>query len=151
MLRTRFSDALKENLRAKKTREVATIRLILAALKDRDIAARGAGNDSGLSDDEILKMLNSMIKQRRESIELYEKGGRDTLAQQEKDEVEIILGFMPEQMSEDDIKSAVLAAIEESGASSVRDMGQVMGVLKGKFAGRMDFSQASSVVKQHLS
>ncbi len=151
MLRTRFSDALKENLRAKKTREVATIRLILAALKDRDIAARGAGNDAGLSDDEILKMLNSMIKQRRESIELYEKGGREALAQQEREEVDIILGFMPQQMGDDEIKDAVSAAVEATGASSVRDMGKVMGALKQKFAGRMDFSKASTIVKQHLS
>lgn len=151
MLRTRFSDALKESLRAKKAREVATIRLILAALKDRDIAARGGGNADGINDDEILQMLNSMVKQRRESIELYEKGGRDTLAQQEKEEIEIIQGFMPKQMDDAEVKEAVTAAIGESGAESIRDMGKVMGLLKGKFAGRMDFSKASGMVKQHLA
>jgi uncharacterized protein len=151
MLRTRFSEALKESLRAKRTRELGTIRLILATLKDRDIAARGGGNAEGISDDEILQMLNSMIKQRRESIELYEKGGRDALAQQEKEEIEIIQGFMPEQMDETEVKAAVESAIGEAGAASIKDMGKVMGLLKGKFAGRMDFSKASGIVKQRLS
>lgn len=151
MLRTRFSEALKDSLRAKRTRELGTIRLILAALKDRDIAARGGGNAEGISDDEILQMLNSMIKQRRESIELYEKGGRDALAQQEKEEIEIIQGFMPEQMDEAALKAAVESAIGEAEAASIKDMGKVMGLLKGKFAGRMDFSKASNIVKQRLS
>jgi len=151
MLRTRFSEALKENLRAKRSREVGTIRLVLAALKDRDIAVRGGGNTEGISDDEILQMLNSMVKQRRESIELYEKGGREALAQQEKEEIEIIQGFMPKQMDDAEVKEAVMAAIGESEAASIRDMGKVMGLLKGKFTGRMDFSKASSMVKQHLT
>ncbi len=150
MLRTRFSEALKESLRAKKQREVATVRLILAALKDRDIDARGKGNADGISDAEILQMLNSMIKQRRESIELYEKGGREALAQQEKEEIEIIQSFMPKQMDEAEVSEAVKAVIAEVGAASVKDMGKVMGTLKEKFAGRMDFSRASGIVKQHL-
>jgi len=151
MLRTRFREALKESLRAKRPREVGAVRLILAALKDRDIAARGRGNAEGIGDDEILQMLNSMVKQRRESIELYEKGGREALAQQEKEEIEIIHGFMPKQMDDAEVKEAVMAAIGGSEAASVRDMGKVMGLLKGKFAGRMDFSKASSMVKQHLT
>ncbi len=150
MLRTRFSDALKESLRAKRQRELATVRLILAALKDRDIAVRSKGNMDGISDDEILQMLNSMIKQRRESIELYEKGGREALAQQEREEVEIIQGFMPKQMDEAEVNEAVKVAVAEAGASSVKDMGKVMAILKDKFAGRMDFSKASGIVKQHL-
>ena len=150
MLHTRFSDALKESLRAKRQRELATVRLILAALKDRDIAVRSKGNMDGISDDEILQMLNSMIKQRRESIELYEKGGREALAQQEREEVEIIQGFMPKQMDEAEVNEAVKVAVAEAGASSVKDMGKVMAILKDKFAGRMDFSKASGIVKQHL-
>ena len=151
MLRTRFSDALKESLRAQKQRALGTVRLILAALKDRDIAARGKGNADGISDDEILQMLNFMIKQRRESIELYEKGGREALAQQEKEEIEVIQGFMPKQMDEAEMNGAMKAAIEEAGAASIKDMGKVMGLLKEKFAGRMDFSQASGIVKQRFS
>ena len=150
MLRTRFSDALKESLRAKRQRELATVRLILAALKDRDIAARSKGNMDGISEDEILQMLNSMVKQRRESIELYEKGGREALAQQEKEEIEVIQGFMPKQMDDSEVAAAVQAAITEAGAASVKDMGKVMGLLKDKFAGQMDFSKASGIVKQHL-
>lgn len=151
MLRTRFSEALKEALRAKDQRRIATVRLIMAALKDRDIAARGKGNTEGIGDDEILQMLNSMIKQRRESIELYEKGGREALAWQEKDEIAVIQSFMPEQMDEAEIAEAAKAAIAESGAASVKDMGKVMGLLKEKYAGRMDFSQASGIVRQHLA
>ena len=96
-------------------------------------------------------MLNFMIKQRRESIELYEKGGREALAQQEKEEIEVIQGFMPKQMDEAEMNGAVKAAIEEAGAASIKDMGKVMGLLKEKFAGRMDFSQASGIVKQRFS
>ena len=147
MLRSRFSEALKENLRAKKQAELATVRLIIAALQDRDIAARGKGNADGVSEDEILQMLNSMIKQRREGIELYEKGGREALARREKEEIEIIQSFMPKQMDEAEVNVAVKATIGEAGAASIKDMGKVMGLLKEKFSGRMDFSRASGIVK----
>ena len=150
MLRSRFSEALKDSLRAKRQLELATVRLIMAGLKDRDIAARSKGNTTGISDEEILQMLNSMVKQRRESIGLYEQGGRDALAQQEREEINIIQSFLPKQMSADEINEAVKVAMAEAGAASIKDMGKVMGLLKEKFAGRMDFSKASSIVKQNL-
>jgi uncharacterized protein YqeY len=151
MLRTRLNEELKTAMRAKAERMLSTIRLILAALKDRDIAARGKGNYDGISEDEILQMLNSMIKQRRESISLYEQGGRCELAQREQEEIEIIQTFMPKQLSDAELDGAVKATIESIGAKSLKDMGKVMAVLKEKFAGQMDFTRASALVKQHLS
>ncbi|MCB2108726.1 MAG: GatB/YqeY domain-containing protein [Rhodobacteraceae bacterium] len=151
MLRSRLSDALKDGLRSKDERSVGTVRLILAALKDRDIAARSKGNYDGIADDEILQMFNSMIKQRRESIALYEQGGRCELAQKEKEEIDVIQRFMPKQMSDAEVEAVVgdtVAAIE---AKTLKDMGKVMAVLKEKFAGQMDFTKASSLVKQRLS
>lgn len=151
MLRTRLNEELKTAMRAKAERMLSTIRLILAALKDRDIAARGKGNYDGISEDEILQMLNSMIKQRRESISLYEQGGRCELAQREQEEIEIIQTFMPKQLSDAELDGAVKATIDSLGAKSLKDMGKVMAVLKEKFAGQMDFTRASALVKQHLS
>lgn len=150
MLRARFSDALKDAMRAKKERAVGTLRLILAALKDRDIAARGKGNHDGISEEEIGQMLQSMIKTRRESITLYEQGGRVELADQEREEIAIIETFLPKQMSEAEVISAIKAAMSETGAASIKDMGKVMAVLKTRFAGQMDFSKASAAVKQLL-
>lgn len=150
MLRTRLSDALKDSLRAKEERKVGTIRLILAALKHKDIEARPSGNTSGIGDPEILQMMNGMIKQRRESIEMYEKGNRPELARQEAEEIEIIQSFMPKQMDEAEVAAAVKEAIAQSGAASVKDMGKVMAVLKEKYTGKMDFSKVSGVVKQQL-
>jgi uncharacterized protein len=149
MLRTRLSDALKDALRSKNERRVGTVRLILAGLKDRDIAARPKGV-TAIPDDEILQMMNSMIKQRRESIELYQKGGRPELAQQEQEEIEIIQSFMPKQMDEAEVTQAVKDAIAKTGASSVKDMGKVMAVLKEQYTGKMDFSRVAGVVKQNL-
>ncbi len=149
MLRTRLSEAMKDSMRARTERITQTIRLILAALKDRDIAARPKGI-TAIPDDEILQMMNSMIKQRRESIEMFEKGNRPELAQKEQEEIEIIQGFMPEQMDEAAVAAAVKEAVAETGAASVKDMGKVMAVLKEKYAGRMDFSRVSGVVKQTL-
>jgi len=151
MLRTRISDALKTAMKSKQTHTVSTIRLIMAALKDRDIAARPKGNGDGISDDEILSMLQSMIKQRRESVEMYEKGGRAELAQQEEGEIEIIQTFLPEQMDDAAISAAVKEVVEEAGATSLKDMGKVMGLLKERYAGEMDFSKASAQVKTRLS
>ncbi len=149
MLRTRLSEALKDSMRAKNERVTGTVRLMLSALKDRDIAARPKGI-TAIPDDEILQLFNSMIKQRRESITMYEQGKRPELAKQEQEEIEIIQGFMPKQMDDAEVAAAVKAAIEKSGAASVKDMGKVMAVLKEQYAGRMDFSRVSGVVKQSL-
>ncbi|HJO75851.1 MAG TPA: GatB/YqeY domain-containing protein [Rhodospirillales bacterium] len=151
MPRTRLSDALKIAMKEKDERSVSTIRLILAALKDRDIAARGKGGKEGIPDDEILGLLQSMIKQRRDSIALYEKGGRMELAQQEAEEIAIIEEFLPAQMSDDDIAAAIAAVIDEAEAATLKDMGKVMSGLKEKHAGSMDFSKASAMVKERLS
>ena len=150
MLRARLSDALKDSMRAKEERKVGTIRLVLAALKSKDIEARPAGNATGIGDSEILQMMNGMIKQRRESIEMYEKGNRPELAKQEAEEIEIIQSFMPKQMDESEVVAAVKDAVAQSGAASVKDMGKVMAVLKEKYTGKMDFSKVSGVVKQQL-
>jgi uncharacterized protein YqeY len=151
MLRARFSDALKEAMRAKNERKVGTVRLIIAALKDRDIAARGKGNADGIGDDEIAQMLQSMIKSRRESIVLYEQGGRVELAEQEREEIAIIETFLPQQMSEAEVEAAIKAAIAEAGAKSIKDMGKVMAALKARHAGQMDFAKASAATKALLS
>ncbi|MBT4741089.1 MAG: GatB/YqeY domain-containing protein [Rhodospirillaceae bacterium] len=151
MLRTELSDALKTALRGKDQRSVATVRLILAALKDRDICARGRGNSDGIEETEILDMLQSMIKQRRDSIAMYEQGGRCELAEREQEEIEIITRFMPEQLGDDEIRGAVTEIITELEASSLKDMGRVMASLKERFSGRMDFGRASSVVKENLA
>lgn len=150
MLRPQLNEKLKTAMLAKDARMVSTIRLILAALKDRDIAARTRGVMDGISDDEILSMLQSMIKQRRESISLYEQGGRLELAQQEQDEISIIETFLPQQMSEVETLEAVRAAITEIGAGGIKDMGKVMAALKERFAGRMDFTKASAATKKEL-
>ena len=151
MLRARIGDALKKAMKAKKKHAVGTVRLIMAALKDRDIAARSKGNHDGIDEDETLSMLQSMIKQRRESIVMYEKGGRAELAEQEAVEIGIIQTFLPEQMDEAAVSAAVQEAIGELSATSLKDMGKVMGALKEKFAGQMDFSKASAQVKAKLS
>jgi len=151
MLRTRISDALKTAMKSKETHTVSTVRLIMAALKDRDIAARPKGNGDGIGDDEILSMLQSMIKQRRESVEMYEKGGRAELAAQEASEIDIIQTFLPEQMDDAALSAAVQEIVKEAGASTLKDMGKVMGLLKERYAGQMDFSKASAQVKNQLS
>ena len=152
MLRTRLRDALKTATKAREERRTATLRLILAALKDRDIAGRGTpGAKEEISDDEILQMLQTMIRQRRESIEMYAKGNRQDLVDQETQEIKIIEEFMPQQLSEKEIAEAVKAAIAELGATTLKDMGRTMAALKERYAGQMDFSKASGIVKQQLS
>lgn len=151
MLRDQLNDALKEAMKAKEETCVRTLRLILAALKDRDIAARSNGNTDGINDEEILGMLQSMIKQRHDSIEMYKQGGRDDLAASESSEVEIITRFLPQQMSDDEVTAAVATIIAETGAESIKDMGKVMGALKSKYAGQMDFGKASQSVKTTLA
>lgn len=150
MLRTRLNDSLKAAMKAKETLTVATVRLILAALKDRDIAARGKGNLEGIDEDGILAMLQSMIKQRRESIVLYEKGGRLDLARQEAEEITVIEQFLPRQLAEDEMAEAIMAVIEDVEAKSLKDMGRTMAALKERYAGRMDFAKASARVKEQL-
>lgn len=149
-LRTRLNDALKDAMKAKNDCAVSTVRLILAALKDRDIAARGDGHDSGLDDDQILQLLQSMVKQRNESIKMYEDGGRQDLADREAREIEVIQTFLPAQMDEAAMAEAVDTTIAEVGAESLKDMGRTMAALKANFAGRMDFSKASAMVKARL-
>jgi uncharacterized protein YqeY len=150
MLRTELSDALKEAMKAKKERGVSTLRMVLAGLKDRDIAARSKGNNDGISDDEIRTMMQGMIKQRRESIALYEQGGRQELARQEAEEIAVIEGFLPKQMSDADIEAAARAVIAETGAQGIKDMGRAMAAMKQRYAGQMDFAKAGAVVKKLL-
>jgi hypothetical protein len=150
MLRARFNDALKTAMKEKNARTVSTVRLILAKLKERDIEERGKGNAEGISDAEIQQMLQGMMKQRRESIELYEKGGRQELAQQEREEIAVIEGFLPKQMGEAELEAAVKAAIAETGASVAKDMGRVMAVLRERHAGQLDMSKASAAAKRLL-
>ena len=150
MLREAFSERLKQAMRAKDARTVSTVRLIMAALKDRDIAARPAGNTEGIPEAEVLRMLQGMVKQRRESIALYRQGNRPELAQQEEEEIAVIESFLPQQMSDDDIAAAAKAAIAETGAAGVKDMGKVMAVLRERHAGVIDLARAGAAVKQLL-
>jgi uncharacterized protein YqeY len=150
MLRDDINTALKNAMKSGDKRRVSTLRLVNSALQNADIEARGLGK-AALSDDDLLGLLQKMIKQRHESIELYEKGGRADLAAQEREEVAIISAYLPQQMSEDEAKAAIAAAIGETGAQGMKDMGKVMAALKQRYAGRMDFGKASPVVKGLLS
>ena len=150
MLRDDINSALKEAMKAGNARRVSTLRLVNAALKNADIEARGQGKGP-LGDDDVLGLLQKMIKQRHESVELYDKGGRAELAAQEREEIAIIQAYLPKQMSEDEMKAAISAAIAETGAAGMKDMGKVIGVLRAKFAGQMDFGKASGMVKAALS
>ena len=150
MLRKQISASLQEALKAKDQTKASTLRLILAALKDRDIAERPKGNVSGLDDGEILKLLQSMIKQRKESIELYEKGNRLELAEKEQQEITYIEDFLPKQLSEDEVKTIVKSTISELGAKDIRDMGKVMSFLREKYSGHMDLGTAGKLLKEHL-
>ena len=149
-MRERIAQAMKDALKSKDQAALSTIRLISAALKDRDIAARSDNNHDGISDDEILSMLQTMIKQRNESAKMYEDGGRPELAAAEQAEIELIKQFLPEQLSHDDIENAIKDAVAETGAASIKDMGKVMAHLKEHYAGQMDFSAASQMVKAAL-
>jgi len=151
MLRDRIKEAMKTAMKAKDEIGLATTRLIQAALKDRDIAARSKGNTDGVGDDEILGLLQSMIKQRRDSIDMYEKGGRPELAEREAREIDVIETFLPEQMGEEAVNAAIDAVMKELEASTMKDMGRVMAALKERHAGSMDFGKASAMVKARLS
>lgn len=149
MLRDRFMSDLKEAMKAGDKPRLGTIRLMQAALKDKDIEARGAGKGP-ISDDEILQLLQKMVKQRQESAKMYTDGGRPELAEQETAEIAVITAYLPKQMDEAEAKAAIAAVIAEIGAAGVKDMGKVMGELKARFAGQMDFGKASPLVKQLL-
>ena len=149
MLRDDINNAVKEAMKASNAKAVSTLRMVNSAIKNADIEARGQGKDP-LADADILSLLQKMIKQRQESVELYDKGGRPELAAGERDEIAIIQAYLPKQMSDDEVKAAIAAAVTESGAASVKDMGKVIGVLRGKYAGQMDFAKASGLVKAAL-
>ncbi len=150
MLRQDLNESLKKAMKAKDGCATSTIRLILAAIKDRDIAARTQGAGEKISDEQILEVLQKMVRQRKESIEMYAKGGRQDLVDRESHEIEVVEGFLPKPLSEAESQEAVAAVIGELGASSIKEMGQVMGELKRRHAGRMDFSKASALVKDTL-
>lgn len=150
MLRDELNAALKEAMRAKDMLRVTTIRMILAAFKDRDIAARTDGPDSGVGEAELVTVMQKLIKQRRDSVEAYEKGGRPELADKERAEIAVIEGFLPKQMDETEAKAAIAAAIAELGASGMKDMGKVMALLRERHGGVMDFGKASPWVKAAL-
>ncbi|MEL7214043.1 MAG: GatB/YqeY domain-containing protein [Pseudomonadota bacterium] len=149
-LRSRISASVKEAMRNKEVGRLSTLRLINAAIKDRDIAARGEGNEDGVSDADVLGILGKMVKQRQESARAYEEGGRLELAEKEREEIVFIEEFLPRQLSDDEALKAVDAAIADTGAESIRDMGKVMGVLKGKYTGQMDFGAVGPMVKDRL-
>lgn len=149
MLRDRLANAMKESLKAKDVRRTSTVRLIQTAIKDRDIAHRGAGKDP-VSDDEIMQILMKMIKQRDESARIYSENARPELAAQELEEIEIIKSFMPEQIPEEKVRELCQSVISETGAQGLRDMGKCISVLKERYAGQMDFGKASGLVKDLL-
>jgi len=150
MLREKFSIAMKEAMRAKDRRRLSTIRLIMAAVKDRDISVR-TESDSKVGDSEIIDILSKMVKQRNDSIKAYEDAGRLELAKQEADEIEIIKEFLPRQLDASEIEVAVKAAIDQTSASGLKDIGKIMAMLKGEYSGQMDFSKASAMAKDMLS
>ena len=150
MLRDDINNAVKEAMKAKDERKLSTLRMVNATIKNADIEARGQGKPP-LSDAELLGVLQKMIKQRQEAVELYEKGGRSELAAGEREEIAVISAYLPKQMSDDDVKAAISAAVKETGAAGMKDMGKVVAALKGKYAGQMDFAKASSLVKAALT
>ena len=150
MLRDDINNALKEAMKSREERRVSTLRMMNAAIKDRDIEARGAGKGP-LSDEDLLALFQKLIKQRQDSVEMYRKGGRADLVAQEEEEIAIISSYLPKQMSEDEMKAAIEAAVAETGAAGMKDMGKVIGILRGKYAGQMDFGKASGLVKAKLA
>ena len=150
-LRSRINTAMKQAMKDKSAERLSTIRLINAAIKDRDIAARTEGKENGVGDDEVLAILAKMTKQRQESAKTYEEAGRLDLSERELAEIKVIEEFLPRQLTDSEIQSAVSEAINEVGASSIRDMGKVMGALKSKYAGQMDVGAVGALVKNNLS
>jgi uncharacterized protein len=150
MLRQAFADRLKQALKARDLRTVSTTRLILAGLKDRDVAARGEGRPEGISDDEIRQMLQAMIKQRRDSIVLYQQGNRSDLAQREREEIGVIESFLPRQLDQNEIEAAAATVIAEIGRASIKDMSRVMAALRERYSGAIDLSRAAAVLRRLL-
>jgi uncharacterized protein YqeY len=150
MLREQITEAMKDAMRAREAETLSTLRMILAGIKDKDIAARPAGNATGIGDPEILSLLQAMVKQRRESVALYRQGSRDDLVAKEEAEIGVIERFLPAQMDAAATDAAIVAAIAESGAASIKDMGKVMAALKAKYSGQMDFSTVGPAVKAKL-
>jgi uncharacterized protein YqeY len=149
-LRTRITEATKAAMKEKDTLRVSTLRLVSAAVKDRDIAARAEDRCEGIDEAEILSLLSKMVKQRKESAQTYEENGRPELAEREREEIDIIQEFMPQPLSEDEMKTIIAGLVEESGATCLKDMGKIMGQLKASYAGRVDMGKAGAVVKAHL-
>ena len=150
-LRAKFTENLKEAMHAKDEVTVATLRLIISSMKDKDIAARTAENREGIKDEQILSLLQFMIKQRQESIKMYLQGGRPELAERESAEIKVIERYLPKQLSEDEMKNAVQQTIVSVGATNAKDMGKVMAELKAKYTGQMDFSKVGALVKDKLA
>jgi uncharacterized protein len=150
MLRDDINNAVKEAMRAKDERKLTTLRMVNSTIKNADIEARGQGKPP-LPDEDLLGVLQKMIKQRNEAVELYDKGGRAELAAKEREEIAVISAYLPKQMSEADVKAAIASAIAETGAAGMKDMGKVIGVLKAKYTGQMDFGKASGLVKAALA
>lgn len=149
-IRTRISSALKQAMKDQDERRLSTLRLINAAIKDKDIDARAAGRDDGVSDTEVLAILGKMVKQRQESARVYEEGGRLDLAEAERAEIGVIEDFLPQRLNQEEARKAVDDAIAEVGADGIRDMGKVMGVLKQRYTGQMDFGSVGPMVKDRL-
>ncbi len=150
MLREQIKSELVSAMKEKNESKTATLRLINAAIKDKDIEARPKGNLNGIDDGAILSLLQSMIKQRRESIDMYQKGNRTDLAAKEQAEIDIIAAFLPKQLSQEEVKAKIQEVIAATGAASIKDMGKVMAALKAQYAGQMDFASASALIKQLL-
>jgi uncharacterized protein YqeY len=150
-LRTRITTALKQAMKDKDADRLSTLRLVNAAIKDKDIDARAEGSDEGVGNDDVLAILGKMAKQRMESARAYEEGGRLDLAEREQAEIVVIEEFLPRQLNEEEAAAAVDAAVAEVGAASIRDMGKVMGVLKAKYTGQMDFGRVGPILKDRLS
>ena len=150
-LRSRINAAMKQAMKDKSTERLSTIRLINAAIKDRDIAARTEGKENGVGDGEVLAILAKMTKQRQESAKTYEEAGRLDLSERELSEIKVIEEFLPRQLTDDEIQSALAEAIDKVGAESIRDMGKVMAALKSRYAGQMDFGAVGALVKSNLS
>ena len=150
MLREAINNAVKDAMKAKEERKLSTLRMVNSTIKNADIEARGLGKPP-LSDGDLLAVLQKMIKQRQEAVELYDKGGRPELATQEREEIAVISAYLPKQMSDDDVKTAIASAISETGAAGMKDMGKVIAALRAKYAGQMDFGKASGLVKAALN
>lgn len=150
MLRNEISESLKQAMKAGDKRRISTLRLVNAAIKDRDIEARGEGRGP-LADEELHALLQKMIKQRQESLAIYSQAGRADLATQEREEMEIIAGFLPQQLSDAEVQEAIAGVISETGAAGIKDMSKVMAALRARYAGRMDLARAGAAVKAQLS